>query len=674
MGKGKRRGAAALSGRLSRYILVIGWQPGCHSFGGIMLINIFKPSAVVLLAAGLMPFAALAQNAFDTSADATLVGKYFVRELLLTKVSAAGTVGQARSATGIVTFSTQGTYSFNGQIMDSTVLPAVPSDAAMVGTFGVATNGFLQMQSLLGTANNNPDMLRGGVGTAGPSAFVASTTEGPNYDEIVGIPIATGVSVSTLSGLYSFAYLDFFGGQASQVRNAWFTLNALGTGVAGFAVQVTGSAADISNKTFTQYSGNVSYTLSDADGGAFTFPTNNASDQLISGTKVFYVSRDGNLVVGGAVDGYDLLVGTPPVTGTGASDAGMLSFYYLAGLEANATQFSQGTEPIDCFYGSSSATTNGLAINHERTNQLGAEPADATFNLGFTVASDGTFQPAGRPYRYALGAKDMVLLGSGTNGQYSLIVGLARPFSANSAVFLNPVGVVNAASYAPATNPVAPSEIILLFGKNLAQTSATASLPLPVTLAATQVMINGAAIPLFSVSPTLIVAQVPARISPVFGITFATFEVVNNTIPSNPVTLYVRGTAPGVFAANAGGVGPAAALHGNGALVTDANPATTGETVELFTTGLGSVTPGVPDGAGGQAPPHASLVDGKPVLTIGGIQASNVPYAGLAPGYAGLYQVNVQVPSGTSSGDLTLSISTADGNSVQTTLSVQAAH
>jgi uncharacterized protein (TIGR03437 family) len=631
-----------------------------------------------LLVAGLLCTAAFGQNQFDNSGNSTLTGTYFVREVLLTKVSTGGTIGHARSAIGMVSFTASGVFSFNGQIMDSALQSQSASPATIKGTFAVAANGFLEMQSLLGTTpSNGPDVLRGGVGLVGPSAFVASTTEGPNFDMIVGIPLASGLDLANLNGLYKFTYLSFLDGQAGQVRNAWFTLNCLGNGIAGFAVPETGNAANIGNN-IVDNTGSISYTLSDANGGALILDDgSNAENKLISGTKMFYISPDGLLVLGGDPNGYDLLIGTQPVTGGDASNLGVLSFYYLAGLEENASRLSTlgaGTDVIDSFYGSTSTTPAGQAISHLRTNELNAAPFDYTFNLTYTVAADGTFEPTGTPYRYVLGARDLVFLGNGMNGEYSLIVGLAQSYSINSNVFLNPLGIVNAASYAPVTNPIAPLEIVLLFGTNLAQKSATAKLPLPTTLANTRVLINGEAAPLFSVSPTLIEALVPLDVSPVWAVSFATFQVVNPEGSSNPVTVYVRNAAPGVFAAGEDGIGPVAALHANGSLVDHANPATPGETVELFTTGLGSVSPGVPNGAAGLAPPHASLADGKPAVYIGGIQSPSVPYAGLAPGFTGLYQVNVVVPSGTSSGDLSLSIFTADGVSAQTTISVQAAH
>jgi uncharacterized protein (TIGR03437 family) len=261
------------------------------------------------------------------------------------------------------------------------------------------------------------------------------------------------------------------------------------------------------------------------------------------------------------------------------------------------------------------------------------------------------------------------LVGSGYNSEHSLIVGLAQSYKQSTAVFLNPLGVVNAASYAPATNPVAPLEIVLLFGENLTATPASAAYPLPTTLGETQVLINGQAAPLFSVSPTLIVAQVPYQISPAFGVSYATFQVVNNSVASNLVTTYVRGTAPGIFSVGESGLNEASAVHADGSLVSDANPAVWGETVTIYTTGLGGVSPGI--GNGVAASPPARLADGKPVVLMDGIPSQAISSYALATGLAGVYQIAATVPSGTSVGDVALAVATADGSTMQTTISVR---
>jgi uncharacterized protein (TIGR03437 family) len=62
--------------------------------------------------------------------------------------------------------------------------------------------------------------------------------------------------------------------------------------------------------------------------------------------------------------------------------------------------------------------------------------------------------------------------------------------------------------------------------------------------------------------------------------------------------------------------------------------------VQLFLTGQGLVPNAPPDGQGSTG---ALSTSSKPVVYIGGSQAT-VSYSGLAPGYPGLWQINVQVP------------------------------
>jgi uncharacterized protein (TIGR03437 family) len=98
-------------------------------------------------------------------------------------------------------------------------------------------------------------------------------------------------------------------------------------------------------------------------------------------------------------------------------------------------------------------------------------------------------------------------------------------------------------------------------------------------------------------------------------------------------------------------------------------PATIGDFIQIYVTGLGKATPNG-DPAGSPLPTGSlAPTDGKtiyqtvavPAVTIGGVQAS-VSFSGLAPGFAGLYQVNTQVPAGAATGDdVTISVAMPNG-------------
>jgi len=84
-----------------------------------------------------------------------------------------------------------------------------------------------------------------------------------------------------------------------------------------------------------------------------------------------------------------------------------------------------------------------------------------------------------------------------------------------------------------------------------------------------------------------------------------------------------------------------------GALSSTSRPASAGDILEFFGTGMGPTKPAAPDGVVfSKSYPAANLAAFQ--MTIGG-QAATVSFAGLVG--AGLYQVNVQVPSGLSGGD-----------------------
>ena len=119
---------------------------------------------------------------------------------------------------------------------------------------------------------------------------------------------------------------------------------------------------------------------------------------------------------------------------------------------------------------------------------------------------------------------------------------------------------------------------------------------------------------------------------------------------SSSVAVQVNATAPGVFTMSAEGRTQAALFHAEDFTpVTPKNPGKRDKDLILFATGLGKVNPAVASGAAASDKP-LSATSQEVTVTIGG-HGMIVSYAGLAPGYVGLYQINLRVPGDRVQGD-----------------------
>jgi len=92
------------------------------------------------------------------------------------------------------------------------------------------------------------------------------------------------------------------------------------------------------------------------------------------------------------------------------------------------------------------------------------------------------------------------------------------------------------------------------------------------------------------------------------------------------------------------------AQHPDFSLVTASNPAKPGEVLVIYLVGMGTPSPPVASGALSPANPLAK-VTGQ--VTVDG-QPAAVQFAGLTPGFVGLYQINFAVPTGARTGTLDL--------------------
>lgn len=621
--------------------------------------------------------AALPGGAQQLPGNSTLQGSYNFR-YLAASWPATSTPSRARSAQGTIAFDGAGKYTITGTQQNNS---GTGSDQSVTlstsGTYAVLSSGGLYLSNAF---TSDVVSMFGGVGTG--NMVVASSTDYPYADVFVAVPVGqTGdnLSAATLSGKYYVASLDITAGDFAQVRDTFFNLTADGKGNFG-NVTINGTAVTLSHNATTQVSPNATYTVAANGTGTLAFPapaSTAANLQLLAGNKTMYVARDGSFFVGGSAQGYDIILGVralaTPISSTplqGTFFTGMTE--YDASSTPGTLYSSQGTS-IEV------GAPEGLELVHERYNDSGYGSAyDLTYADDFTFSrTDGT--AVSDFYSWVAGAGGNMVIGSGLGSTYQISVFLKTADLKGSGVFLNPRGIVNAASGSPFTASVSPGEFIMLYGSGLTtQTLQAATLPFQTKLADVEVTVTGTTnnspysgkLAMQYVSPGLLKGIVPYS-APTDG-SLLTFQVTSGAGTSNAVRMYSGLTSPGLFTLTQNGIGNAAILHANYSVVTQDNPATPGETVQIFLTGLGAVNPAITAGAGGSSDPkNLNMVVGATEVYIDGYRANIDGYNGLAPGLAGLYQINAVIPASVSRGqDVYIELLTDDGDNYQASIPI----
>ncbi len=181
---------------------------------------------------------------------------------------------------------------------------------------------------------------------------------------------------------------------------------------------------------------------------------------------------------------------------------------------------------------------------------------------------------------------------------------------------------------------IAPRMIVSIYGTGMAQGTVTVN-KVPVTTS--------------YVSDTQINAVIPAEIPT--GLNRLT---VQNGGGSQTVNVFVEPVFPAVFSLDQSGSGAAAALNAvNGVVASQTAPLHAGEYLELFLTGLGTTV----------RQNGFDFAIAQPTVTMGGL-ACAVAYAGAAPGFPGLDQINCVVPAGL--GKQAAAVVVTSGNRVST--------
>src|SRR5579884_2198083 len=198
--------------------------------------------------------------------------------------------------------------------------------------------------------------------------------------------------------------------------------------------------------------------------------------------------------------------------------------------------------------------------------------------------------------------------------------------------------IVNAADNQP--GPLAPNTIGSLYGRGLSYTTkalaptdiAGGRLPFLLPGTGVTVLIGGEPANLYYVSPTQINFLVPANLLP----GKSDLQVVLNGLAGPDVPLQIAASAPALFQVDAQTI---IATRANGSLTTAASPAHPGDLLIVYATGLGDTNPPVVySSVSASAAPLKRIAEFRILLDGTPIDPKLIAYAGIAPGYAGLYQ------------------------------------
>jgi uncharacterized protein (TIGR03437 family) len=603
----------------------------------------------------------------------------------------------------------------------------VPGSVAYAGVTAIFTPFNTLAANSLFTATINTG-IRDLSGNALAGNYVWSFTTGST--PIVTPPAV--ISTSPISGAALVTVTTDVIANFSEPMNpltlntATFTLTQAGNAVPGSVTYVGTSATfrpALRLTANTTYQATVSSVAADLSGNQLTgnytwsFTTGSSSGQTSVCLASFAVLSGGGVINTGpslvtgdiGVSNGSSVTGFPPGTIKGTIRTGdateTQAILDLTAAYTDATTRSIGPVPVSGDIGGRTFTA-GL---YKSTSSLSISAADLTLDAKGDATAVFIFQVAttfttslGRQVILAGGAKaynvfwqvaGATTLGTNSVFQGSILSNQSITLNAGAAVtgrllslaggvslqsnvisspapgiFLN--GIINAAGD---TATVAAGSIAAVFGNDLGSSlvSATAY-PLPTTLGGGSFQVGNVGAPLFMTYCTQTNLQIP-------------WESVGQT--QVPVSATVGGQtsaqtqativpyAPGIFTLNMAGSGqgaveiaPTSQLAAP--LSSAGQPVARGQYIAIWCTGLGPVTNQPATGAAALSNPLSYTLT-APIVTVGGASAQ-VTYSGLAPGFAGLYQVNAVIPAGAPSGSnvaLVLNIGGIASNSV--TIAVQ---
>ena len=201
-------------------------------------------------------------------------------------------------------------------------------------------------------------------------------------------------------------------------------------------------------------------------------------------------------------------------------------------------------------------------------------------------------------------------------------------------------GVVNVGSY---TTTIAPNGLVSIFGQNLGASAIASTSPLPTFLGGVCLTLGQVPLPLLMTSPGQINAVIPFDTA--VGRGNLVIRNVDKKIASGTTAITVAKYAPAVLADPV--TKEALIFKANGQRINKQNPAKRDEPIVMYAVGLG-VPKGAKLTAGGPAS-STNLIQTDALKVFFGDSRYKeaeiiVDWSGFAPGFVGLYQINMRVP------------------------------
>ena len=541
---------------------------------------------------------------------------------------------------------------------------------------------FSSQGPVTGTAGLKPDLV-----AVGTNMYMAAESYDP-LGELYGAngyTVANGTSFATpmVTGAAAMVLQSHPNWTAEQVKSALvnsatqdvtkddsgFTVTAQSIGAgkldAGLAMAatVTAAPATISFGAITNLPTLQQIVLTNNGTASVALTIANSSTNGASSVALSFSESSVTLAAGASTNLTITLTGTVPAAGsysgavtvTGQNVSLRIPYLYLVASGVAANMIPTDGDGYDGTVGE----TTFIAFKLVDAYGLPVLSAPITYTASSGASILGGNFVEDFPDRFGNGIAE-VSLGS-TPGTYTFTAsagGEKYTFTttARAVPIISLNGIQNAAS-ANAGTAVAAGSYISIFGTALSDdtgSSTTARLPLAIdyVIVSFDVPSAGISVPghLTYVSPSQVNVQVPWEL---LGQPNVEVKIAIDYTYSNVVAVGLADYSPAFFETSAG---VAAALDLNYRVISASNPAVRGQAIAFYVNGLGSVSNTPASGDPASATPLSKTV-ATPTVTIGGVNAP-VSFSGLAPGFAGLYQINVTVPSniGIGAQPVTLSI------------------